>query len=353
MMGEINSNKVELNNYYFSGLEASQIGALKSVADYYNIPISSSWIYGMTGMAFLLVHDKDFKKPNSGPPDSQLFQLARGIGLNIEGLHTYAEDGVFKDLQQQLWNNAREAINKGYPVFAKNIDIENQTSIVYGYDTVGYYTHSWHSGNGHENADDVIPWDKLGQSLCPCGYCKRNRDLFNNEVKTKGVISLHWVTPIPTANHLTALKNALKLVIDLNDQGVIHWYNDKYFVGRKAYIEWISSLQQNKIDKFHFSVTLEPIADARMHALNFLNEVKGSVSGQQLLSFIDEALEVYNKIAVIYKSLVQKFPYEQPRELIKAIDRNESIESIKELMHYEEQAYEIIKRMYKAIETVG
>ncbi|WP_165921083.1 hypothetical protein [Paenibacillus albiflavus] len=51
-MGNISRDKVELHNYYFSGLEASQIGALKSVVDFYKIPASSAWIYGMTGMAF-------------------------------------------------------------------------------------------------------------------------------------------------------------------------------------------------------------------------------------------------------------------------------------------------------------
>jgi hypothetical protein len=348
MMKETIDNKVELNNYFFSGLEASQIGALKSVLDYYNKPISSSWVYGMTGMAFLIVHDQYFKKPNSGPPETQLFKQARNIGLNIEGVHTYAEDGIFKDLQQSLWISAREAINKGYPVFAKNIDIENQTSVVYGYDTVGYYTHSWHDGNGHENAGDVIPWDKLGQSLCPCGYCKTNREIFNNQEEIKGVISLHWATLIPVIDDLSAFKNALEFVIELNEKGVIHWHNDKYFVGRQAYIEWISALELNKIDKFHFSLTLEPIADARIHAYNFLYEVKDSVNGQSSI-LIDEALEVYKKIAEIYKVLVQKFSYEQPRESINDKDRNESIESINELMHYEEQAYEILKRINKEI----
>jgi hypothetical protein len=348
MTEENNINKLELSNYYFSGLEASQIGALKSVADYYHIPVSSSWIYGMTGMAFLIVHDQSFKKENAGPPDTDLFKLAHNVGLSIEGVHTYAENGMFKELQRGLWNSAREAINKGYPVFAKNIDIENQTSVVYGYDTVGYYTYSWHSGNGHENADDVIPWGKLGQSLCPCGYCKSNREIFNIVVETKGLISLHWAKRIPPANPLSALKDALKFVIGLNDQGVIRWHNEKYLIGRQAYIEWISALERNEINKFDFSLTLEPIADARSHAVLFLLEVKDSVYGLSSM-LIDEVLEVYKKITEIYKALVHKFPYEQPREPISDDDRKESIESINKLMHFEEQAYEILKRIYKEI----
>ncbi|TCZ79311.1 hypothetical protein E0485_05455 [Paenibacillus albiflavus] len=271
--------------------------------------------------------------------------------MNIEGIHTYVENEQFKILQEKVWNIAREAIDKGYPVFAKNIDIENQTSIVYGYDSVGYYTHSWHSGDEHENASDVIPWENLGQSLCPCEYCRRNREALNKKVDTKGLISLHWATPIPIANHLAALKDALGFVIELNEQGVIHWCKDKYFVGRQAYIEWIRALELNQIDKFHFSLTLEPLAEARRHALNFLNEIKDIASGQ-FPSLIDEALEVYSNIAERYNLLLQKFPYEQPRELMIDTDRNECIKIMKELIHYEDHGYEIIKRMYKEIETI-
>ena len=45
----VNINKVQLENYKFSGIDASLVGAIKSVADYYQLPLTTSWIYGMTG----------------------------------------------------------------------------------------------------------------------------------------------------------------------------------------------------------------------------------------------------------------------------------------------------------------
>lgn len=342
--------KVELKNYSFSGLEASQVGAIKSVLDYYNVPATPSWIYGMSGMAFLIVHDQTFKKPNAGPPESLLYRLVRNIGLNIEGVHTYAEGEEFKELQRTMWNKAKEAINKGYPVFAKNIDIQNQTSIIYGYDHVGYYTHSWHGGNGHEHFDEVIPWEYLGQSFCPCEYCLRKREIYNYEPETKGIISLHWATLIPAASHLSALKDALEFVVGLNEQGVMEWHNDKYFIGKQAYVQWVTELEKNNINKYHFSLTIEPIADARRHAVHFLNEIKVLVNNQPSLRIIDEAIEVYTKIASIYKVLVEKYPYEQPHEQIDDTDRKQIVEVLKELMHLEEQAINMIKKLYREIE---
>jgi hypothetical protein len=35
------TNKVVLDNYTFAGVEASQIGAIKSVTNYYGLPIES------------------------------------------------------------------------------------------------------------------------------------------------------------------------------------------------------------------------------------------------------------------------------------------------------------------------
>jgi hypothetical protein len=67
---------------------------------------------------------------------------------------------------------------------------------------------------------------------------------------------------------------------------------------------------------------------------------------------MDEALVVYKKIVDIYKLLIQKFPYEQPREFINDKDKKECIVLIKELMQYEELAYEIIRRIYKEIKTI-
>ncbi|SHE15086.1 Uncharacterised protein [Chlamydia abortus] len=86
------------------------------------------------------------------------------------------------------------AINSKQPVFAKNIDIGNQTSIIYAYDEIGYFTHSWHTGYAH--SEDVIPWNLLGLSLCPCINCVNSRKTSEYTNSTGGLISLHWANPI-------------------------------------------------------------------------------------------------------------------------------------------------------------
>lgn len=346
------NHKVELDNYHFSGLEASQIGALLSVLKYYKEPTSASWIYGMTGMAFLLVHDHEFKQPNAGPPDSQIFMLARNIGLDIEGVHTYAEQDQFRALQQDMWHHAYTAIDQGYPVFAKNLDIENQTSLVYGVDAEGYYTHSWHGGEGHENWDDVIPWDRLGLSYCPCRYCRSRSEPLNPIASVPRLISLHWAKIIPAIEPLDALREALQFVIALNQQGVMYWHHHTYVVGEQAYIGWMKALEHNKIEKYYFSLTIEAIADARRNAVHFFNELKDLGLGVSS-DLIDEAMEKYTKIAAHYTHLVHKYPYEQPRELLDDMDRQACIEILQKLMQDEKQALGILVKLLEQIETMG
>lgn len=65
----------KVENYRFAGIDSTHVGAIKSVADYYQIPLSTAWIYGMTGIAFLHVLGDSLIEPNGGPPESRFFKL--------------------------------------------------------------------------------------------------------------------------------------------------------------------------------------------------------------------------------------------------------------------------------------
>ncbi|GAE06840.1 hypothetical protein [Paenibacillus sp. JCM 10914] len=306
----------------------------------------------MTGMAFLLVHDQYYTKPNAGPPDSEIFNLARNIGLDIQGEHRYAEGQELAQLQMEMWNKAKAALNRGVPVFAKNLDIQNQTSIVYGYDLQGYYTHSWHSSNGHENSDHVIPWDQLGYSYCPCHYCRSRHIPGSSHPDHWRLISLHWAERMAAVHPLLALRDALEYVIHTHAQESIEWYHDTYVTGQHGYAGWIKALEGDELEKYQFSLTLEPLADARTHAVRFLEEVRTLDLGISETLLV-HAHELYAKIAVIYQKLVQTYPYEQPRELLNEAERAEAVSRIKEIMQYEAEAMSVLRALYQEIVALG
>ncbi|MDQ0113419.1 hypothetical protein J2T15_002860 [Paenibacillus harenae] len=115
----------QLERYEFTGYHASYIGALKSCADYYSMDISPAWLFGMTGQAFMMVTDEHLISPNVGLPEEEQFTLAANIGLRIQGRHSIQTDEAFKKQQQEVWEQARTALNQNKPVFAKEIGLGN------------------------------------------------------------------------------------------------------------------------------------------------------------------------------------------------------------------------------------
>ncbi|MCJ8007097.1 hypothetical protein ACFFF5_06285 [Lederbergia wuyishanensis] len=339
------SKIVKLENYNFSGLDASLIGAIKSVINYYELPISTSWIYGMTGYAFLHVLDEGLVKPNAGPPEPEIFKLTRNIGVEINGFHVYAEGEEFKNLQAEAWEKAKLAINSKQPVFAKNIDIQNQTSVVYAYDDIGYYTKSWHTG--YEHSEEVLPWKALGFALCPCINCVNSRNEAKFVNPTGGLISLHWARLIEAVNEKTALKEALEFIIRLNEEGIYNWEGNKYFIGQKAYERWLTAMENNKINKYYFSLFVEILNEGRHHAVTFLTEIKEKIPSinEQL---INEAISTYSEIASRYKILNSMYPYEEP-PVIEMENKEQCVAIVKELMSLEEKALNMLKKIHACL----
>jgi len=341
-----NINKVQLENYKFSGIDASLVGAIKSVADYYQLPMTTSWIYGMTGLAFLHVLDENLVEPNGRPTEPEVFNLVHNIGLEIDGLHVYAEGEEFINLQAEAWRQAKQAIDSKRPVFAKNIDIGNQTSVIYAYDDVGYYTQTWHTG--YENSEDVIPWNLLGLSQCPCINCVNDRKSFNQTVNLEsGLISIHWATLTQPIDELTALKKALEFVIRLNEQGNYMWSGKTYYVGSNAYEKWLNALENDDVDQYFFSLFIEILYEARSHAVRFLTELRGRLNGLSE-QMIDKGINEYSKVASKYKTLKEMYPYEEPRQSeIKQKER--CITIVKELYQLERNCFKIIKEIHASL----
>lgn len=336
---------VQLENYKFSGIDASLIGAIKSVSDYYQIPLSTSWVYGMTGLAFLHVLDENLVEPNGGPPEQKVFHLTRNIGLEVQGLHVYAEAEEFHSLQFEAWEKAKLAINSKQPVFAKNLDIENQTSLIYAYDDVGYYTHSWHAG--YKDFDKVIPWNSLGLSHCPCINCVNYRQSTKTVNPSSGLISLHWATSIQPVDELTAFKEALEFVIRLNEEGSYKWAGKTYFVGSKAYEKWLTALESDSVDKYFFSLFVEVLNEARSHAIKFLSEIKKRNFGisEQLM---DDSINKYSDVSAEYKLLRDMYPYQEPRES-EIKHKEQCIAIVTKLYQLERDCLKFLKEINKSI----
>ncbi|UVI29144.1 hypothetical protein [Paenibacillus spongiae] len=329
------TTRVNLEHYGFAGMDASQLGAIKSAADYYHIAITPTRIYGMTGLAFLHVLDERAIHPNAGPPIPDIYRLASNLGVHIEGIHAHADGETFADLQAEAWNRARAAVDSGKPVFAKNIAQLDQTSVITGYDETGYYIDSWHTG--YQHSEDVIPWNLLGLSRCPCVNCALERSQAEPSAATGGVVSLHWASPAAAEDELAAFEEALRFVLRLNTEAAYEEFGQTYYVGPRAYEEWIAAIERDAVLKYDFALVIEVVSEARLHAKLFLEEMKDACSAEARQA-VDEAIQLYSEISMRVRRLKEQYPYEQPRELFGRGDKEDLLASLREISVLEQRA---------------
>lgn len=339
------SSKVILSNYHFSGIDNSQIGAIKSVADYYGIPVSTSCIFGMTGLAFLTVVDESLNQTHSVPVP-EVYEMAGNIGIQIEGIHVQAEGEKFKEQQAKAWEKARAALDSGCPVFASDLDLYDETSLVYGYDHQGYYTHSWHAG--YDYCDDVVPWTKLGYGYCPCINCVNQRAEGKHQ-PIRSLISLHWAKKNEPKNKLASFKEALKFVIKLNEANSFERGGRMLLVGSPAYRSVINALKDQSLLRRSFGLIMDTFDESKRHAVLFLQDINKNLP-HSTDPMIQKVTGMYEEMARLTKSITQNFPFEQPLEPI--IDRDlleKTVSSLTELKELDAAAIGQLKEIYHII----
>lgn len=342
--------QAELEGYRFSGFHRSHIGAIKSCLDFYKMDVSPAWVYGMTGAAFVTVVDEEMKSPNIGEPEEESFKLAANLGLHIQGFHIFANRQQFDRLQCEAWDKARAALDQGWPVFAKEIDLGNETSVIYAYDEEGYYTHSWHGGIGHEGADDVIPWTKLGRNYCPCVTCRNRHQsdvraderVYLGDPDLGGFISLHYASRTEPADELSSLKEAIQFAANFSRRAAYEWGGRTFYSGAEAYDKWMNAVRSNTILGFYLGYFADIGYEARRYAYQFLQEASQRFDGE-LQENLQHVAAQYKKIQDAYKALNDLFPWSQPHAPIDDPDRK--FQAIELLTRIKELDQEGLKRL--------
>ena len=114
----------KLNDLTWSPKWVTHLGCVKGCLDYLGVEIRDAWLYGGSGHAFILNISKD--SCPSGPTawkTMMLFQQARSLGYEIEGVFGSKHQQDLKALQQEAWEFCQKTINAGLPVYAWEIEI--------------------------------------------------------------------------------------------------------------------------------------------------------------------------------------------------------------------------------------
>lgn len=324
----------KLENYRFSGLHASHLGAIKSALDYLEIPCTVEKLFGLSGHGFMMAVDEELCRPNVGLPESKLYALSENLGIRVEGLHLYAEGIDFLQGQRDAWHKIKALIDQGIPVFAKELDLGNEASLIYGYDETGYYTHSWHDGNPH--GSEVIPWDKIGLNYCPCLDCQngyqqeslREQDAEQRD-EDKGYLWINWVEKGVSKDELNSMKEMLDFVLHFNQLGEYQWEGVTFYTGLRAYEQWIKRLVDGSIEAFYMGYFSEIWFESRYYGYKFLAGLQADADAafSRLGEPLERVVEHYDKIQKNFKRLTDLFPWMQARTPIQ--DRAKAEEAVR------------------------
>jgi hypothetical protein len=141
-------------------LWVSHMGCIKGCIDYLGLDISTVWLFGATGHAFILnIHESVCPSGPTAWHTEALFRLGQNIGYNIFGVMSKKTDHDFKEKQELAWRHISSGIEKGFPCYGWELEIA-EYYVIYGYDDVGFY----YSGPQCETGKGPKPWQEMGVS---------------------------------------------------------------------------------------------------------------------------------------------------------------------------------------------
>ncbi len=196
------------------------IGVLHGVSDYFKIEVSTPWLFGGSGFAFLMnVHEEICP---SGPYCWDMRETIRrienlGIVMSVHGSYTMNNS---LEERQQLDALLIEKLDQGIPCSLSNMEHQ----LITGYDDTGFLT--------------AQPWAPQVTDFPPAHLTFGSWEEIKDECHVE-FFSFAKATP---AKELTVIRDSLKLAVDFhrNPQKYSH---APYATGSGAYANWIKGVE--------------------------------------------------------------------------------------------------------------
>ena len=273
-----------LENCQWAPRWVSHLGCIKGCLDYLNIEVSDAWLYSGTGHAFVInLHEQVCPSGPTAWKTVKLFELGRNVGYQVKGVFGFKQNPDFRQVQQQAWEHARQAIDQGLPCFGWELEIP-EFYVVYGYDEVGYYF----SGPGCDEGKGPKPWQELGDTGI-------------------GVVEMYSVEPGQAADDATTVREALAFALQ-HASSPDQWIFPKYDAGLDGFDNWIRALQEGKASDMGMRYNTGVWLECRKQAVGFLEEAKKRLPGRADAPF-DQAAAHYAAVAEHLGKVAELYPW--------------------------------------------
>ena len=285
-----------LNNLRWKPFWTSYIGCIMGCLEYLGINISSEWVFGGSGYAFIInIHETVCPSGPTAWIREPVNILGRNLGYELIGVHSnkYASD--YYEKKKVAWNMIRNAIDNNYPCFGWEIDIPPEYYVIYGYDEIGYY----YSGPNCIYGKGPKPWREIADM-------------------DTGVLEVYVLKPKNIEDKVKIIRDAFKFAIEFSNSPN-KWTYPKYATGPNGYDLWINALKKGIASDIGVSYNAAVWSECRSYAVKFLEKAKESID-IELEELFNEAIKYYNITANSLKELTKIFPF----PLEKGATRDES-----------------------------
>jgi len=199
-------------------LNTTLMGALKGVADFFDMPVSNAWLFGGSAHAFLInIHEQLCP---SGPyvwNREPFYKLVRNLGIEMTDLGYFSVKST-PDERAKVEKALKGMIDAGTPCSLLNL--ENQ--IISGYDDLGFAVEQpWPGMDFPPKRLTFGTWKELG-------------DEFH--------VNFFAFSRTKKADDRAVVRESLSAAVDMT-RNPEHWRREHYYVGPKAYDAWIKAVK--------------------------------------------------------------------------------------------------------------
>ena len=269
----------------------THLGCVEGCLRYLRKKVSTGWLYGGTGYAFVLNIAKDLCP--SGPTawkTVMLFELAPNLGYKIDGVFASKSKPAFPEAQEKAWVHAKTCIDNDIPCYGWELEVP-EYYVINGYSDVGYY----YSGPGHDEGTGPRPWGDVG----------------NSEI---GILEIYSIHPTETANPVKAIKEAFeKILYHASNPSDLIFPN--YQSGLAGYDWWIAAIEDGSALSMGHSYNAAVWSECRKYAVEFLKEAKKHVD-RNAKKLMDEARSSYEIAANNLEHIHKDYPFSQKLEQV-------------------------------------
>jgi hypothetical protein len=263
----------------------SYLGALGGCLDYLGLPISPEWLYGGTGLAFMMNMGADVDpgspvawewlcvNPCHERSPGMVSRLGPNLGYRTRDVCSclYGQARDVDAARERAWKLVRESIDQGLPCLGFEL-AHPEFFVIAGY-TDDAYTFLVPAQDGSEAVADSRPWREIGSHV--------------QYIRVQAVVP---GSPGPDEVVVRESLRAVTAAMSGQPNG------GPFVTGLAGWNLWAAALQQGLADSFGHRYNVACYAELRTQAVAFLRETKARLPGRAD-GLLDQAIVHYLEAA--------------------------------------------------------